>query len=64
MSADIIKNCAQRMNSAMDALRREPAVRVDSVERGRALVADTNYPAPDLLQQLADLFVEDSRRNK
>ena len=48
----------------MDALRREPAVRVDSVERGRALVADTNYPAPDVLQQLADLFVEDSRRNK
>ena len=47
----------------LEALRSEPEIRVESLERGRALVADTNYPAADLLQKLAELFIEDARKS-
>jgi hypothetical protein len=48
----------------MEAIRNEPDARAEVVERGRALVADPNYPNAEQLERLAELFVKDARRTK
>ena len=49
---------AARETRLRDLLAKEPAVRPDEVERGKALAADPNYPSGDLLAKLAEMFVE------
>jgi hypothetical protein len=48
----------------MEAIRNEPETRAEVVERGRALVADPNYPSAEQLEKLAELFVRDAQRSK
>ena len=43
-------------------LAKEPDVRAQEVERGKALAADPDYPSNDLLAKLAEVFVKDARR--
>ena len=45
-------------------LEKEPDVRAQEVERGRALAADPDYPSKDLLAKLAEVFVNDARNSK
>ena len=49
---------AARDSRLRDILAKEPAVRPDQVERGKALATDPNYPSGDLLAKLAEMFVE------
>ncbi|MCE9612503.1 MAG: hypothetical protein K8R23_20070 [Chthoniobacter sp.] len=46
----------------LEALRNEPDVRAAEVERGKSLAADPNYPSPDVLAKLAEIFVNDATR--
>jgi hypothetical protein len=48
----------------MEAIRNEPETRAEVVERGRALVADPDYPSAEQLGKLAELFVRDAQRSK
>lgn len=50
--------------SLLQALKNEPEVRADEVSRGTALVNQPNYPSDELLQKLAQLFVNDARHTK
>ena len=45
-------------------LAKEPDVRTQEVERGKALAADPGYPSDDLLAKLAEVFVNDARNSK
>ncbi len=45
-------------------LAKEPDVRTQEVERGKALAADPGYPSDDLLAKLAEVFVNDARKSK
>ena len=45
-------------------LAKEPDVRTQEVERGKALAADPGYPSDDLLAKLAEVFVNDARHSK
>ena len=45
---------SMRIDSAMDQI---PEIRPEVVERGRQLLADPNYPSPDLAQKIASLIV-------
>ncbi|MCX6953344.1 MAG: hypothetical protein NTV51_14415 [Verrucomicrobia bacterium] len=39
------------------ALQRQPAVRPEVVERARAMVADPNYPSPEIIKRVAEQIV-------
>jgi hypothetical protein len=41
-----------------DILAKQPAARPEVVERGKALAADPNYPATELLAKIAEMFVD------
>ena len=43
-----------RIGSAMDKI---PEIRPEVVERGRQLLADPNYPSPEISQKIASLIV-------
>ncbi len=45
-------------------LAKEPDVRMQEVEHGKALAADPGYPSDDLLAKLAEVFVNDARKSK
>jgi hypothetical protein len=47
-----------------DILAKEPAVRPEEVERGKALAADPNYPSADLLGKLAEMLARSRQRHK
>ena len=53
-----------RQESLLQTLGKAPDVRAEEVERGKALAADPNYPSDDLLAKLAEVFVNDARREK
>lgn len=40
----------------MGALRNQPDVRPEVVERGKSLAADPDYPSTDIVDELAKLF--------
>ena len=46
----------------LNALRNEPDVRTDMVERGKLLAADTNYPPEETVAGLAKLLVQPTRK--
>jgi hypothetical protein len=39
------------------ALERQPAIRPEVVERGRALAADSKYPSPEVIKRVAEQIV-------
>jgi hypothetical protein len=43
-------------NKVRAALAAMPEVRPEMVERGRALLADPNYPSPQIMRQIASLI--------
>ena len=45
---------SMRIGSAMD---RMPEIRPEMVERGRQLLADPNYPSPEITRNIASLIV-------
>ena len=45
---------SRRIGSAM---ARIPEIRPEVVERGRQLLADSNYPGPEIAQEIASLIV-------
>lgn len=53
-----------RNERLMQALRNQPDVRPEEVERGKALAADPNYPGDEVLGKLAEMFVNDAARTK
>ena len=55
---------ATKQEKLLAALDKEPDVRAQEIERGKALAADPDYPSSDLLAKLAEVFVNDARRSK
>ena len=45
---------SMRIESAMDQI---PEIRPEVVERGRQLLADPNYPSPEITRKIASLIV-------
>lgn len=46
----------------MDALRNEPEIRPEVVERAKLLVADPDYPPKEILGEVAKILVEGDKR--
>jgi len=46
-------HAADSLRQALDA---EPDVRADVVQRGRQLVADADYPPPEIIRRIANLL--------
>ena len=46
------------------ALKNEPAVRPEVVERAKKLAADPNYPSPDILAKIAERFISYAKNSK
>jgi len=59
--AESARNDADRLSAGLstsvrDTLASLPAIRPEVVERGRKLLADPNYPGPDVVRKIASLI--------